>query len=101
MRDRDPGVQAERTVLAWRRTLLALSAVVLLGARLAFTGRSPIALGLLIGLWGIGVFFGWRRMRALRRPPVAAARTIAVTGLCACLIAAVGAVLAQVNGGWR
>jgi hypothetical protein len=91
--DRDPGVQPERTLLAWRRTLLALSAVGLLAGRLAYSSGAFAALFAIVGLWGVVVFFGWQRMRALLVPPAAAARTIAVTGLCTFLVAVLGAVL--------
>jgi hypothetical protein len=86
-------VQPERTVLAWRRTLLALSAVGLLAGRLAYYAGSFVVLFAVVALWGVVVFFGWQRMRALLVPPAAPARTIAVTGLCAFLVAVLGAVL--------
>ena len=90
---RDPGAQPERTLLAWRRTLLALSAVVLLAARLAYYSSAPLGLAAVVVLWGVFAVLGWRRMRALLAPPFAPARTIALTGLCSFLIALVGAVL--------
>lgn len=93
MSERDPGVQAERTVLAWRRTLLALSVVVLLAVRLAYTAGALLGLFAVVALWGVVVLTGWRRMRAILVSPVAAARTISVTGLCAFLVALAGAVL--------
>jgi Domain of unknown function (DUF202) len=94
---RDPGVQPERTLLSWRRTLLALSVVALLAARLAYYSRAPFVLGAVCMLWGVVVFFGWRRMRALLTPPTAPARTIAVTGFCAFLLALVAGALVLIS----
>lgn len=80
-------------MLAWRRTLLALSAVALLGGRLAYYAGAFAALFAVVALWGAVVLVGWWRMRALLGSPVAPARTIAVTGLCTFLVALAGAVL--------
>jgi hypothetical protein len=80
-------------VLAWRRTLLALSVVALLAARLAYYSNAPLVLAAVMILWGIVVIFGWQRMRALLLPPFAPARTIALTGLCSFLIALTAAAL--------
>ncbi|TDC77531.1 DUF202 domain-containing protein [Micromonospora sp. KC606] len=59
---RDPGLQPERTRLAWRRTALALTVVAVLALRLALTRGVPGALlgaavvllwaGALVALWG-------------------------------------------------
>ncbi|MEV0427193.1 DUF202 domain-containing protein [Micromonospora sp. NPDC050495] len=50
---RDPGLQPERTRLAWRRTLLSLTAVTVLEVRLSLTGGTVDAL-----LGGVAVL-GW------------------------------------------
>ncbi|MFJ8577418.1 DUF202 domain-containing protein [Micromonospora sp. NPDC093277] len=59
----DPGLQPERTRLAWRRTLLTLTGVTLLLVRLALTGGLTGALlaGLAVAGW-LGAFaVTWRR----------------------------------------
>jgi uncharacterized membrane protein YidH (DUF202 family) len=65
----DPGLQAERTGLAWRRTMLALVAVVLVILRLLPTlGPWGLAAGgLLLALSGILWALAERRSRRLRR----------------------------------
>ena len=60
---RDPGLQPERTRLAWRRTALALTVVAVLAVRLALPGDPA---GALIGvaavlLWGAVLVLCWRR----------------------------------------
>ena len=62
---RDPGLQVERTLLAWRRTTLALAIATLVIARLTFlsVGASALVPLLLIGaglLW-VGVVLVRRR----------------------------------------
>lgn len=75
---RDPGLPAERTRLAWRRTALAGTAVALLAVRFAMTELAGPAAAILValGLFGwlalLGVAF--RRLRAMGPgwpPPVA------------------------------
>ena len=74
---RDPGLQPERTRLAWRRTALALTAVALLAARLAVHPVTPVRLAGLVAvtaLWAVILAVGHHRVQALARPgPLAAA----------------------------
>lgn len=62
---RDPGLQVERTVLAWRRTTLALAIATLVVSRLTFlaVGAPTLLPALLVGaglLW-VGVVLSRRR----------------------------------------
>ncbi|WP_432835948.1 DUF202 domain-containing protein [Dactylosporangium sp. CA-092794] len=70
--ERPPGVQAERTQLAWRRTLISMSAVALLLARLAVVHLEslPSACALAaIGLaWSGAVAITLRRIRDVATP---------------------------------
>ncbi|QLQ39670.1 DUF202 domain-containing protein [Micromonospora robiginosa] len=65
----DPGLPAERTRLAWRRTLLTLTVVLLLQLRPAFTGRVVDAAlaGVAILVWLVVLAVAWRR--ATGSPP--------------------------------
>jgi uncharacterized membrane protein YidH (DUF202 family) len=83
---RDPGLQPERTRLAWRRTALALTAVALLTVRLAV-----VKVGGPVG-WAVAAvaMLGWvgalsvcqRRIVAMDAPrPAEADRTLPATAL--------------------
>jgi hypothetical protein len=64
----DPGLQPERTRLAWRRTLLALTGVTLLELRLAFTGRAfdAVLAGLAVAAWLAVLLLDWGRATGAR-----------------------------------
>ncbi|WP_159910954.1 DUF202 domain-containing protein [Pantoea sp. 18069] len=93
---RDPGLQAERTALAWSRTGLAMLVNALLALRAGWTGReAPItALGLVLLLAsGAIIFYGaWRRRQLLSgqaalAPSAHAVMAVAVVTLLACAVA--------------
>ncbi|MFG2056608.1 DUF202 domain-containing protein [Micromonospora sp. NPDC048930] len=60
---RDPGLQPERTRLAWRRTLLALTGVAVLEIRLGLTGDAfdAVLAGLAVAVWLATLRVDWRR----------------------------------------
>lgn len=64
---RDPGLQPERTRLAWRRTVLAVTVVALLAARLAVVRGAPLAVAGTALLWLAGLAVGHRRIVTVSR----------------------------------
>lgn len=73
---RDPGLQPERTRLAWRRTTLACTIVAILAIKTALHDGAPVAgmvgCGVCCALWLGFLGVAQRRMRGLgaARPPV-------------------------------
>jgi Domain of unknown function (DUF202) len=98
---RDPGLQPERTRLAWRRTTLACAVAASLAVRQALhNGTGPVsllcaALAALAWLGFLGV--AGRRIRALAapRPPALSPRAAAAAAGCTLALVAFGAALAR------
>ncbi|MEV1286434.1 DUF202 domain-containing protein [Micromonospora sp. NPDC049679] len=91
---RDPGLQAERTRLAWRRTALTLTAVTVLTLRLSF-GRGAVgallAAAALLG-WAAVVGVGHRRIKAMATC-ASAGRALPLSALVIAGYAAIGTLL--------
>ncbi|MFI8086787.1 DUF202 domain-containing protein [Streptomyces sp. NPDC086080] len=92
--ERDPGLQPERTRLAWRRTTLSSTVVLALAGRAALAGGGSSVGGVVAGVVCCGCWVGLlaiahRRIRALARggvpgelvPRYAAAVAVCVVGL--------------------
>lgn len=97
---RDPGLQPERTRLAWRRTTLTCAVTAVLAIRQAIHSErfSPLAIcaAALAGLvWVAFVTVAHRRIRAMAdpRPPDLSPRAALTIAACIVAIAAIGAAI--------
>ena len=91
---RDPGLPTERTHLAWRRTLLALTGVTVLVVRLAAAGN--VVAGLLGGVavlaWLAMLALNWRRATGTG-PPRGRRWSLPLTAVTAAGLALLGVLL--------
>ncbi|UJA07208.1 DUF202 domain-containing protein [Streptomyces collinus] len=98
--DRDPGLQPERTRLAWRRTTLSSTVAAVLAVRTALHG-GPTAGGVTVCALCCALWLGFlgvaqRRIHALAsrpRPPALAGRQATAAVLCAVALAVCAAAL--------
>ncbi|WP_413798470.1 DUF202 domain-containing protein [Streptomyces iranensis] len=96
-RDRDPGLQPERTRLAWRRTTLACAvAASLAGRQTLHSGIDPaplVILALVVLAWLAFLALAHHRIRAMHapRPPALSPRAAAAAVACTVALAALGA----------
>ncbi|MET8564964.1 DUF202 domain-containing protein [Streptomyces flaveolus] len=97
---RDPGLQPERTRLAWRRTTLSATVATVLAVKTALHDRHPaagiVACAVCAVLWLGFLRVAQHRIRALTagpRPPALAPRLATAAALCAVALAVCAAVL--------
>ncbi|MBM0238556.1 DUF202 domain-containing protein [Micromonospora sp. ATA32] len=95
----DGGLQAERTRLAWRRTLLALTVVTVLTVRQAVTGgpTGVLLAGVAVLGWGATLALCWGR--ATRGALRTGTRPVPLTALATAGYALLGALLV-LRGMW-
>ncbi|MFE1171203.1 DUF202 domain-containing protein [Streptomyces sp. NPDC058773] len=98
--DRDPGLQPERTRLAWRRTTLSATVVAVLAGRQLLHSDAPgpveVILAVLMGLlWLAFVALAHHRMQAMAtgRPPALPPRTALLLVGCTLALGLCGAVI--------
>lgn len=100
--NRDPGLQPERTRLAWRRTALHWGIVAVLTVRMSFPlGRAgALASAAALFAWATGVAVAYRRgQRIADRRPAAAGRSLVVVAMVTAGYAALGVVLVATSLG--
>ncbi|MGN9808342.1 DUF202 domain-containing protein [Micromonospora sp. BQ11] len=97
---RDPGLQPERTRLAWRRTALALTVIMVLTVRLALSGDVTGALlaGVAVLGWGTALRVCWGRATG-SGPSVAYGPALPLVALATAGFAVLGTLLV-VRGLW-
>lgn len=86
---RDPGLQPERTRLAWRRTALSCSVAGILAVKAALTaGGGPWVAGCVLAWLGFLALTQVRAQRlTARHPPVMDGRTALVSVVCVLILA--------------